>query len=287
MLTFLKKRRVFLITVLITLVIFDVALFAVKYSGNQTIIDQRNATAELLEKYDSQIDDAKADKLAKEKKAAEDAARKKEAEENLVAQQQGQVVTPKSCAISGAHGNPSAIDVVINKKRCFNPIDFIPSDLVSYGGYFLSQKILPDLTTMFNASVAAGVPLNLTSSYRSYANQVETYNNWVAVNGSTAAADTVSARPGYSEHQTGFAVDLSAGSCSLECFKGTAQYTWMKTYGANYGFIERYPEGFDAITGYSPEAWHWRYVGKETALNMKQSGVKTLEQLWNIEGGGY
>lgn len=212
---------------------------------------------------------------------------KKSADSALSAQQAGQIVTPKGCAASGSHGDPNSITVVINKKHCFNPIDYVPSDLVSYNGFVISAKIQPDLVALFNAAAAAGVPLSMTSSYRSYANQVATYNNWVQVNGSTAAADTVSARPGYSEHQTGFAFDLSAGGCSLECFRGSAQYVWLQANAATYGFIERYPAGLESVTGYSPEAWHWRYVGPAVAQEMKSKNIKTLEQLWNISGGGY
>ena len=247
-----------------------------------------------LGRLDRVLSEIKAKKLA-EKKAKEEAERKKreaarkkaEAETILKKQLQGQVVTPRDCAISGPHGDPSSIDVVVNKKRCFNPIDFVPDDLVSYQGFVISAKILPYLDAMFKAAVAAGVPLSITSSYRSYSNQVTTYNHWVQVNGSYEAADTVSARPGYSEHQTGFAVDLSAGGCSLECFAKTPQYTWLKKNAHKYGFVLRYPSGYESVTGYKPEAWHWRYVGKEVATDMKTKGVQTLEEYWDIKGGNY
>lgn len=198
-----------------------------------------------------------------------------------------QTAPARTCAISGLHGDPSKVDVVINKKHCFSPIDYAPGDLTGYNGYLLSAKIVPNLTAMLNAAAAAGTPIDLYSSYRSYSNQVVAYNNWVKVNGSTAAADTVSARPSYSEHQTGFALDLAVGSCTLECFRNSAQYTWLQSHAAAYGFIERYPVGAESITGYNPEAWHWRYVGPTTAMEMKTKGIKTLEQLWTISGGGY
>ena len=285
-----ERHKLLIILLGLSLVLFGLSLGAVLYFGNQAIAKQESDQKAKLVEYDKQI--AKAKKLAAEKKAKAEAERKAaeqkaDADKALTAQQTGQVVTPKGCAISGAHGNPAAIDVVINKKHCFSPIDFVPPDLTSYNGYVVSAKIVPDMTAMFNAAAAAGVPLSLTSAYRSYSNQVATYNNWVAVNGSTAAADTVSARPGYSEHQTGFAFDLSAGGCSLECFAGSAQYTWMQANAATYGFIERYPAGLESVTGYSPEAWHWRYVGPAVAQEMKARSIKTLEQLWNISGGGY
>lgn len=223
---------------------------------------------------------------ADKKRRAEEAAKRKAAE--LAAQQAGQVVTPADCAISGAHGNPNQIDVVINKKHCFNPINFVPSDLVSYQGYLVSNKIYSKLVAMFSAASAAGRPLSLTSTYRSYSDQVVTYNNWVAVNGSTAAADTVSARPGYSEHQTGLAMDIkAAGGAGLESFASTQQYTWMKNNAYKYGFVQRYQSGYESITGYSAEPWHWRYVGVTVATDMYLNNVHTLEQYWAISGGGY
>ena len=265
-------------------------LGGIEVYGNQVIAKQQADSRVELTKMDIAITALKKKtaerkaKLEAEQKAAEQTA---SAEAALTAQQNGQVVTPSGCAIKGIHGDPNAISVVINKKHCFNPIDFIPGDLTSFNGYVVSAKIVPNLTAMFAAASSAGVPLSMTSSYRSYANQVVTYNNWVKVNGSTAAADTVSARPGYSEHQTGLAMDLSAGNCSLECFRESAQYAWMQANAATYGFIERYPAGLEGITGYSPEAWHYRYVGSTTALEMKSKGIKTLEQLWNTSGGGY
>lgn len=287
----LKQRRIFIIVISTVLLAFGASLTAVLYYGGQALAKQQAEQQSKLAQYDKQLAALKAKKAA-EKKAKEEAD-KKAAEQKaaadaaLAAQQAGKTVTPKGCAISGAHGDPNAIDVVVNKKHCFNPIDFVPRDLTGFQGFLVSAKIVPDLEAMFSAAAAAGVQLNMTSSYRSYANQVVTYNNWVRVNGSTAAADTVSARPGYSEHQTGFAIDMSAGNCSLECFLGSAQYTWMQEHGAEYGFIQRYPIGYESITGYNSEAWHYRYVGKAIALDMKQRGIKTLEQLWGITGGGY
>ncbi|MFZ1361038.1 MAG: M15 family metallopeptidase [Candidatus Saccharimonadales bacterium] len=287
----LKRRRLLFIILSILGLIFATTLAVVLYSGQQSIATITHDADTQAKSMDATIaklkETAKKKRQAEEQAAQEAAARSAEAADTLAAQQAGQVVTPKNCAISGAHGDPTSVDVVINKKRCFSPIDFTPPDLSSYNGYVVSAKIIPDMTAMFTAASAAGVPLSLTSAYRSYGNQVTTYNHWVAMNGSTAAADTVSARPGYSEHQTGLVFDLSAGGCSLECFRGSAQYQWMLANAHQYGFIERYPIGLQAVTGYSPEAWHWRYVGIATATQMKTSGIKTLEQLWNLPGGSY
>ena len=285
-----RRRLVFGIILAVMLLVFGGTLGAVEYYGNQAIAKQQADTKARLASYDKQITVIKAKKKAEKEaaeKAAKAAAQKAAAAAALADQQAGKVVTPAGCAVHGAHGDPNSIDVVINKKHCFSPIDFVPADLSSYAGFPMSAKIVPSLSAMFDAAAAAGSPLSMTSSYRSYSNQVATYNNWVRVNGSTASADTVSARPGYSEHQTGFAFDLSAGSCSLECFAGSSQYVWMQAHAADYGFIERYPVGLTPVTGYSPEAWHWRYVGKATALDMHAKGIKTLEQYWGISGGDY
>ena len=284
-----KKRRLLLVILAIVLLIFGSTLGAVEYYGNQAITKQQLDAAAAAAKLDKQIAAIKAKKQAEKKAAEKAAAQKAAADAALADQQAGKIVTPAGCALNGksAHQNPNNIDVVVNKQHCFSPIDFVPSDLSSYNGFTMSAKIIPSLTAMFTDAATAGSPLTITSSYRSYTNQVATYNNWVAVNGSTAAADTVSARPGYSEHQTGFAVDLAAGSCALECFLNSSQYTWLAEHAADYGFIQRYPVGLTSITGYSDEAWHYRYVGTTVAKDMKSKGVKTLEQYWNITGGGY
>ena len=289
------KLLLLVIIPLVTLV--AIGLGAYWYLSQQQAAKQQAEYNASLQKIDKQITELKkkrAEQLAAEKKAAEEkaraeqeAAKQAELAKNLAAQQAGKVVTPSGCAMSGAHSDPSSISVLVNKKRCFSPIDFVPADLTTTNGATISAKAAPSFTTMLQAAASAGTPLSVTSSYRSYASQVATYNHWVHVNGSTAAADTVSARPGYSEHQTGFTVDLSAGGCSLECFTGTAQYAWMQAHAAEHGFIERYPAGMAAITGYSHESWHYRYIGEAAAKDMKAKGVKTLEQYWGIPGGNY
>lgn len=282
----LKKRRAFLLVTLVVLLAFGSGMGYLYYWGNQQQATAASRHKDAMAKYDAQIAEAKKKAAeAKAKAAAQTAAANAALNDQLT----GKVVTPTGCAIDGksAHQNPNNIDVVVNKKHCFNPVDFVPSDLSSYDGFIMSSKIIPSLTDMFAAASNAGAPLSITSAYRSYSNQVTTYNNWVSVNGSTAAADTVSARPGYSEHQSGFAVDLTAGNCSLECFLNTPQYTWLTDHAADYGFIQRYPIGYTNITGYSDEAWHYRYVGTAVAQDMKAKGIKTLEQYWNITGGDY
>ncbi len=198
------------------------------------------------------------------------------------------VVDPANCNVSDVRRDPSDIGVLVNKKHCIQPLTFAPSDLVTVRGATISAKAAPDFEALMNAAAAAGLPLTVTSSYRSYQTQVTTYNYWVSISGA-AGADTYSARPGYSEHQTGFAIDFAngSGSCSLDCFGTTAEYQWLQTNAATYGFIQRYYAGKDDITGYGAEEWHYRYVGSAVALDMKAKGILTLEEYWGLPGGTY
>lgn len=226
------------------------------------------------------IDDAKRAEAEAQQKAAEIlAARKTQAATNPT----GTVARMTGCDVT----NPTVITVIVNKKHCFSPIEWAPSDLVSVDGYYLRNEAARHMLQMMTDAANASVPFAFSSAYRSYADQQTTYNNWVAVNGSQALADTVSARAGYSDHQTGLTADLKAGSCVLECFGTTPQYAWLTEHAADYGFIRRYPEGLTSITGYSPESWHWRYVGASTAKDMKAKGIKTMEQYFGVSGGDY
>lgn len=183
---------------------------------------------------------------------------------------------------------PDSIRVIVNKKHCITPIDWSPGDLVQVHGYYLRSEAASHLSRMMDDASTTGVPLALSSAYRSYTDQASTYAEWVTINGSIADADSVSARPGYSEHQTGLAVDFKqSDACVLDCFGKTAQYTWLVAHAAEYGFIQRYPSGLMSITGYDTEAWHWRYVGTQIANDMKSHGIQTLEAYFGISGGMY
>lgn len=142
-------------------------------------------------------------------------------ERDVAAAKQTEPAATATCGVS----DPSSITVVINKKHCFNPLDWAPGDLASIDGTLLRSEATNYMQQMQQAATVANAGFTISSAYRSYANQQSTYNYWVQVNGSAAVADTVSARAGYSEHQTGLAADLKVGTCALECFSTTAAYT--------------------------------------------------------------
>lgn len=282
----LYKHRTVAAAIGITLV--GCATFLVLHfsATEQKIQTNNRLSADTTKTYDALI--ARLEQEAELKRKADEAAAAKVAEEAKTATPATSPQTATKCTnLLRAHGDPHQIDILVNKAHCLSPLDFTPTDLVGVDGYLVSAKAAPHLRAMLQAAAHAGLTISLTSTYRSYHNQITTYNGWVAANGSTEAADTVSARPGYSEHQTGLAVDLGTGSCALECFAGTPHYAWLQQHAATYGFIQRYYAGYEGITGYSPEAWHYRYVGPETALDMRTKGIKTLEQYWNISGGNY
>ena len=104
----------------------------------------------------------------------------------------------------------------------------------------------------------------VNSSYRSYKDQDEIYKSFKTV--SLQYADSYAARPGFSEHQTGLALDItSLEHKSQKEFKESVEYKWLKDNCYKYGFILRYPENKEHITGYNTESWHFRYVGNEAA----------------------
>lgn len=133
------------------------------------------------------------------------------------------------------------------------------------------------LNEMISAAAKEGINLYMISGFRSYATQQVLYNNYVARDG-VAAADRYSARAGHSEHQTGLAFDLN----SLEqSFGNTKEGIWLKNNCWKYGFIIRYPENKESVTGYMYEPWHVRYLGKEIAKSVYESGL-CLEEYLNI-----
>lgn len=182
-----------------------------------------------------------------------------------------------------SNSDPASIWVVVNKKRPLNPLTYAPADLTNVGG---NQQLRKDaasaLTSMFAAAANEKLILKPLSGYRSYATQVTVYNREVATNGK-AIADTQSAQPGKSEHQTGWAIDIGGGGCGIEdCFGNTKEGKWVAANGYKYGFIIRYTAGKEAITGYRAEPWHIRYIGIELATEMHTKGTTTLEEFFGL-----
>ena len=140
-----------------------------------------------------------------------------------------------------------------------------------------------ELLKLIAAMQQAGFPISdHYSGFRSYETQTQLYQDYVNKDGK-AEADRYSARPGYSEHQTGLAFDLIGTDGDLVTEEKAAQ--WLLDHAADYGFVVRYLKGKEKETGYMAEEWHLRYVGKE-AKDIAASGL-SLEEYYGFEGGDY
>ena len=140
-----------------------------------------------------------------------------------------------------------------------------------------------ELLKLIAAMQQAGFPISdHYSGFRSYETQTQLYQNYINKDGK-AEADRYSARPGYSEHQTGLAFDLVGTNGDLVTEEKAAQ--WLLDHAADYGFVVRYLKGKEKETGYMAEEWHLRYVGKE-AKDIAASGL-SLEEYYGFEGGDY
>lgn len=205
---------------------------------------------------------------------------------------------PKRSAINSVHQFP--IDkadswwVVINKNRPLEPQTYVPSDLVvpeiplrsniTDEESKLTYATADAFNKMADAAKKDGITLTFESGYRSYDLQKRLYEYYAA---QQVEADSYSAKPGYSEHQTGLAVDVgsaSNASCNVKpCFADTQEAVWLKENAHEYGFIIRYPEGKQDITGYKYEPWHLRYTGIYLAAQMKDKNLNTLEEYFKLD----
>ena len=142
----------------------------------------------------------------------------------------------------------------------------------------LTAETASAFASLQSGAAADGLSIWCVSGFRSYWDQNYTYNYYVSFDGQ-ANADTYSARPGHSEHQTGMALDVNSLYAS---FGDTAEGKWLAAHAWEYGFIIRYPADKTAITGYTYEPWHIRYVGKWAAAKMHETG-QCLEEYLGID----
>lgn len=161
--------------------------------------------------------------------------------------------------------SPEELHVLVDKSHALAS-DYAPDDLVLLTEYdvIVNKKgmrirtvLLHDFLSMIHDARAAGVEPVISSAYRSYDLQSRLYDYYVSING-REEADRFSARPGTSQHQLGLTLDF--GSVS-EGYENTPDGKWLLKNAAEYGFSLSYPEGYEWLTGYMFEPWHYRYVG--------------------------
>lgn len=176
--------------------------------------------------------------------------------------------TPNGYTIERKDGITYVDGIMIANKTYTLPKDY---------GFGITSDTSEAFEQMRDAAAQDGLSLFIVSGFRSYDTQDAEYAQYVYNNGKDRA-DTFSARAGHSEHQSGYALDLNS---MRQSFADTAEGIWLAEHCADYGFIIRYPQGKDAYTGYMFEPWHIRYIGKEKAVAITQSGL-TLEEYYGI-----
>ncbi|MBO5138800.1 MAG: M15 family metallopeptidase [Bacilli bacterium] len=171
--------------------------------------------------------------------------------------------------------------ILVNKYNYLTE-DYIPNNLqkisleYARSGMTLIDYAKEAFEEMAKAAKKEKLSIIATSSYRDYKYQVDLYNRYVKTDGKEAA-DTYSARPGFSEHQTGLAVDIYNGKETYTDFEKTKEFTWMQENAHLYGFILRFPKDKVKETGYQYESWHYRYVGKKIAKYIKENNISLEE----------
>lgn len=186
--------------------------------------------------------------------------------------------------------DPNSIHVLVNRQNPLEPLDYEPHDLVepevritTETPQLLREEPAEALEELFAGIRAEGMELAMTSAYRSYDQQWAIYEDRVTEYG-TESTDEAMARPGHSEHQTGLAADVisidNPECIHGDCFAETPEGQWVAENAPEFGFVIRYPEGAEEITGYQYEPWHLRYVGVETAQEVVEEDM-TLEEYWD------
>ncbi|HZJ10676.1 MAG TPA: M15 family metallopeptidase [Trueperaceae bacterium] len=183
----------------------------------------------------------------------------------------------------------TVLDTVFALAAAYAPADLtgaaaaFPAGQAGGGDFQVRSLVIDDLRALLAAAAAAGHELAIQSAYRSYDYQQDTFQYWVERNGRQAALAT-SARPGHSEHQLGTAIDLRSlhgpPAWELDDWAATPEGGWVAANAWRFGFVMSYPEGSSELTCYDYEPWHYRYVGREVAAEIVNSGVTPRELLW-------
>ena len=163
--------------------------------------------------------------------------------------------------------------MLVNKFN-FLSLDYKPDDIkdvinwYAYGNQSIKEEVYNQFIKMYNTALNENLRIIINSSYRTYDEQKNIHNN---------SSDDYAARAGFSEHQTGLALDFTTTKGVI--FEETDEFKWLQTNAYKYGFILRYPKGKEHITGFSYEPWHYRYLGVELATSVYESGL-TYEEYY-------
>ena len=175
---------------------------------------------------------------------------------------------------------PTKVDkdilMLVNKYNYLES-DYVPdivnvSSSYAYAGNKTRQDVLEAFIDMASAAKDEDITLIINSSYRSYDDQMKVWTSRKNMNGEQKA-DQYAARAGFSEHQSGLALDMAQFNSSEDDFENAPGFTWLSNHAHEYGFILRYPKDCEEITGYSYESWHYRYVGVDVATKVYNENI--------------
>lgn len=192
------------------------------------------------------------------------------------------------------HQDPTDILILVNKQNRAPavPVTLVKPDVTPTResvaeNIYMRPEAASALEALFEGAAEAGLTLYATSGYRSYSTQKAIFDRKAAERGEQAANRSV-AKPGYSEHQTGLAMDIEGettlGTGLTEAFGESPEGIWVAEHCHEYGFIIRYPKDKTNITGYIYEPWHIRYVGVEAATEITELGVTFEEYIVMVRG---
>lgn len=172
--------------------------------------------------------------------------------------------------------------MIINKYN-YVTNSFLVNNLVKVNEFtindmYLEKEAMEAFVKMARDAYIEGYNIRCVSSYRTIEYQENLYNKYVKKDG-ISLADTYSARPGFSEHHTGLAIDIDNTKISYNDFENTKEFIWMNENAHKYGYILRYQKGKEDITGYMYEPWHYRYVGINIATYIKENNI-TYEEYY-------
>jgi zinc D-Ala-D-Ala carboxypeptidase len=186
--------------------------------------------------------------------------------------------------------DPSSIWVVVNKTHPIDPLDFTPR-LTVVRGYRVAEPAASPLADLLAAGDAAGMGFKIESAYRSYGYQEGVHAGVVASTGQARRRSCVGPRRVQRARDRAGHRDLITPAhpdCDMDaCFATTPAGRWLAQNAWRFGFLVRYTPRNEAITGYSPEPWHIRYIGRPLAAAMRTAGIATLEQVFHVSGGNY
>jgi len=179
------------------------------------------------------------------------------------------------------------LDTTFRLGRRYEPPDLVPTKRAGLGTDETSVRefVIEDLRALAEAAEAAGNPVDITWGYRSFQTQEWVFDYWREKKGD--AAFRTAARPGHSEHQLGTALDFkSKGAANVDVgWRYEPAGVWMREHAWEFGFLESYPIGKEALTCYAHEPWHYRYFGRQRASEIRASGLTVREFLWREAQG--